>query len=394
MRVLFLTHRLPYAPNRGDRIRAYHMLKSISAYAEVDLVSLTHTPEEERQATSLDFTASIHTAAVPRAANLARGLLSLPTRRPLTHSLLNAPSLTGVLERLTASRPPDVVLAYCSGMARFAVAPPLSAFPAVLDMVDVDSAKWTALADVSTWPLQRVYRREARCLAAFERDAVRAAKMTLVVNERERSDLADLVGAANIRVVPNGVDLASFARPRDIRSEPAVVFSGVMDYAPNEQAAIWLATQVWPDVRRHRPDARLLLVGSNPTSQLQRVVAGNRSIELTGTVPDVRPYLWRSAVAAAPLQTSRGIQNKVLEAVAAGLPCVVTPGVRAGLPDEVVPACEVAEAPFAFTDRLVRMLALTPEQRSSQVRSADLEPLRWESRLASLREILSNAGRA
>ena len=125
MRVLFLTHRLPYAPNRGDRIRAYHMLKSISAYAEVDLVSLTHTPEEERQATSLDFTASIHTAAVPRAANLARGLLSLPTRRPLTHSLLNAPSLTGVLERLTAGRPPDVVLASCSGMARFALDPPL-----------------------------------------------------------------------------------------------------------------------------------------------------------------------------------------------------------------------------------------------------------------------------
>ena len=391
MRVLFLTHRLPYAPNRGDRIRAYHMLKSISAYAAVDLVSLTHTPEEEHHARDLDFLASVNTAAVPRARNLARGFFSLPTRRPLTHALLDAPALTDLLKRLTSSQPPDVVLVYCSGMARFALEFPLCAFPVVLDMVDMDSAKWAGLADVSRWPLRHVYRREARCVAEFERRAVMAAKATLVVNEREQVDLTTATHGSNIRVIPNGVDVERFARPAQMTREPIVVFTGVMDYAPNEQGAIWLAKKVWPVVRRLKPNARLLLVGSNPTKHLRHLVVEDGSIQVTGTVPDVRPYLWRAAVAVAPLHTSRGLQNKVLEAVAAGLPCVVTPGVRAGLPDEVIAACDIADDPLEFANRLLRLLDLTDDARKSLVQAADVKALRWESRLLPLHEILSTA---
>jgi polysaccharide biosynthesis protein PslH len=141
------------------------------------------------------------------------------------------------------------------------------------------------------------------------------------------------------------------------------------------------------------PAARLRLVGSNPTPQVQRLSA-DPGVDVTGHVADVRPYLWNAAVAAAPLLMARGIQNKVLEAVAAGLPAVVTPVVADGLPAAVVPACEIAGDAAAFADALVRHLALTPAERRKVASRADLEKLSWEERLLPLVDLLESAARA
>ncbi len=253
-RILFLTHRCPYAPNRGDRIRAYHLLQTLSSRFEVDVASLVHDREEAASSAAIAVD-GVHVSAhhVPHLRNRFAAVRSLGGSRPLTHLLLASPTIRPALRDIVRERRPDVVLAYCSGMAQFALEPPLDRLPLVLDMVDVDSEKWRALADGAGQPQRWIYRREARCLAQFESDAVAAARATLVVNERERVALRRLAPGGRIVVSPNGVDVEAFRPPTEHRREARVVFCGVMNYGPNVDAACWLAETVWPLVRARRP---------------------------------------------------------------------------------------------------------------------------------------------
>ena len=392
MRVLFLAHRVPYAPNRGDRIRAYHTLRYLKTREiPVCLVALAHDDEELALGTGLSSLAdAVHVARVPRLRNLARAGLRLATDEPLTHVLLDSPDLPGVLAAVRRDWQPDLVFAYCSGMARFAMAPPLDDLPFVLDMVDVDSFKWESLGRGAWSPRRWVYRREARTLGRFESKACGAARATLVVSARERDALRRLDPALDAVVLPNGVDVEAFRNPDPPSRGREVVFTGVFNYQPNEEGALWLIDDVWPLVRERMPDARLTLVGAGPGAGLRRRAEG-AGVTVTGGVPDVRPYLWRAAVAAAPLRTAQGLQNKVLEAVAAGLPAVVTDAVAGGLPGAVRPACSVASDAAAFADAIGRLLAASPESRRQRAAQADLSTLAWETCLEPLAGILQHA---
>jgi sugar transferase (PEP-CTERM/EpsH1 system associated) len=392
MRILFLTHRLPYAPNRGDRVRSHQLLRTLAAQAEVELVSLVHDRDEESRADDVrPLVTHLTTLRVPRLRNRVRALGALVDRSPLTHVLLNAPGMTATLTNIMATRPPDLVLAYCSSMARFALESPLAGVPLVLDMVDLDSGKWTDLARTQGRPRNWIYAREARCLARFEAKAVRHARATLVVNERERDNVLELVPDAKVHVVPLGVELQSLRPPTDGAENARVVFCGVMNYRPNEEAALWLAREVWPLVRLRRPDARLLLLGANPSRAVRGLPATDPTVEVTGSVPDVRPGLWRSAVSAAPLFIARGVQTKVLEAVAAGLPAVVTPAVFAGLPPEVMPACSIAETAPAFAGALLDLLGRSAAERRAIVGRANMAALGWPGTLSGLLPLLHEA---
>jgi sugar transferase (PEP-CTERM/EpsH1 system associated) len=390
--VLFLTHRLPYAPNRGDRIRAYFLLKHLSRFATVDVVSLVHDTDEAGQVSHMKaIAASVSAVRVPKRRNMAKSLLTLPTARPTTHTMLTAPGLEQTIRRTVTSRSPDVVLAYCSGTARWALDPPLAGLPFVLDMVDVDSAKWRDLSRVTRPPLGWIYRREARVLSAFEVLASTSAAATMVVTSRERDTLRALAPTARVEVVPNGVDVDAFRPLTGPAATANVVFCGVMNYAPNEHAALLLGREVWPLVRASRPDATLTIVGSEPTPSVQALAAADASITVTGAVPDVKPYLWQAAVAAAPIATARGIQNKVLEAVAAGLPTVVTPNIATSLPAEVLPAIRSGTGAADIAAAILSLLELSPEARRSLAARADVSPLSWNHQLAPVRGLLEDA---
>jgi sugar transferase (PEP-CTERM/EpsH1 system associated) len=392
VRVLFLTHRVPYAPNRGDRTRAYHILRQLAREAEVDLVSLAHDQNEEASAAEIErYVSTLTLARIRRPHQIRRSCKALVSRTPLTHALLAAPGLAATLADLVSRRRPDVVLAYCSGMARIAMEPPLNSVPFVHDMVDVDSEKWRALSERTNGPLKWVYRREARRLADFERTVAERAAVTLLVNERERRALGQIAPAARVGVLGNGVDQVSLRPSTPPVDEPRVVFCGVMNYPPNEAAAIWLAREVWPLVTGAYPSARLLLVGAHPPRAVRRLGRHGTGIEVTGTVPDVRGYLWRSAVAVAPLSVARGVQTKVVEAVAAGLPCVITPPVQGGLPRTVLPACLVGDDAASVAIHVVTLLRMTPIERRLFAARADLRELGWESQLAPLLGILEAA---
>jgi len=391
MKVLFLTHRLPYAPNRGDRIRAYYLLQEMSRWAEVSLFSLVHDDDEAVKAAKLTSARPVVTARVPKFANGIRGALRLASRRPLTHSLLDAPGARDKLAAMVSADRPDVVLAYCSGMARFALQPPLSGLPLVLDMVDVDSEKWAGLARRAPWPRSSFYSREVRTLSAFERVASERARAVLVVSEHEREVLSRLAPDAAIRVVSNGVDASAFHPPETPSDDPVVVFTGMMDYPPNVQAVTWFVGEVWPRILAARPDARFTIVGANPTRAVKALADRHASVDVTGRVDAVQTWLWRGAVAVAPLLMARGVQNKVLESLAAGLPVVTTSAVRAGLPPGIENGCSIADEPEAFAAAVVALLEASPDERRARAAAALVERLTWEAQLSAVRAILENA---
>jgi glycosyltransferase involved in cell wall biosynthesis len=167
-----------------------------------------------------------------------------------------------------------------------------------------------------------------------------------------------------------------------------------MDYEPNESAALWVLANVWPSVLARVPDATLWIVGANPTDRLRTASASFASVHVTGSVPEVAPYLWKAAVSIAPMFISRGMQNKVVEAVAAGLPVVVTPQVMAGLPVEVRPACTEAADAVRFSQAILHLLETAPDARRRTARQADLGRLTWENCLHPLKDILIAASRS
>src|SRR5262245_10012567 len=352
---------------------------------DLEVVSLAHDPEEEtahldrlRRLFPIQATA-VRTNPLK---NYLRGVAALPGSRPLTHCLLDAPGMSTLLHQIARDRPPDVVLAYCSGMARFALEPPLDRYPMVLDYVDVDSEKWAALGRATRGPMGWIYRREAKCLGQFEADAAHRAIASIVVNARERDALLRVAPDAIVHVVGLGVDVEHLRAPSPPADTPRVIFCGVMNYKPNVDGVRWFAREVWPLVAAQRPDARFVVVGSDPTESIRRLAS--TSIEVTGTVPDVREYLWGAAVSVAPLLTARGLQNKVLEAIAAGLPAVVTETVFHGLPPEAHPACRSASTPDAFADSVLSLLAHTGAARRAVAAEARFNVLSWDEQLAPL----------
>jgi polysaccharide biosynthesis protein PslH len=388
--VLFLSHRLPYAPNRGDRVRAFHLLRELSRWAQIDVVALAHDAEEASHAGDLKAVArSVVAARVPKALNLARAAVALPSHRPTTHSLLASAEFDRAVDAVASATRPDVVLAYCTGIAPAAFRASLQNAPVILDMVDVDSQKWASLSVSSAPPRSWIYARESRVLAAFEAESSRRAAATLVVNDKERAALASIAPGARIHTIENGVDLAALRPSAPPAVEPVVVFCGVMNYVPNVEGAVWLSREVWPLVRASRPDARLEIVGAHPAATVQALDNPSNGIHVRGSVPDVRPHLWGAAVSAAPLHTARGIQNKVLEAVAAGLPVVVTGAVMEGLPPEVRAACAEAQTPEGFAASLVSLLELSPEGRRKLAGTAALDALTWDRRLANLERLFA-----
>ncbi len=391
MKILVLTHRLPYAPNRGDRIRSFHIIQELARHADVRVVSLVHDRDEAAEARTLEQT-GIRTwvAPVPRYRNLLRAAGSLRSTTPLTHTLLASPDMDGAVRGATDGWTPNVVLSYCSGVAPVALAPPLDRVPMVIDFVDVDSAKWATLAEKASPPRSWIFNREARCLAAFEGAVADTALMAIVVNEREREALLRVNPYARVAVIPNGVAVDAFRAWDEPAVNHDVVFSGVFNYAPNVDGAVWLAREVWPRVTQDVTNARLMLVGSHPDRSVRRLSA-DPSITVTGSVPDMRPYLWGSALSVAPLFTARGVQNKVLEAVAASLPVVVTPAVWDGLPKEVWPACRRAEDADAFARAIVELLKVAPAARRRMAAAARLEELGWPKRLAALKTLIERA---
>jgi sugar transferase (PEP-CTERM/EpsH1 system associated) len=295
---------------------------------------------------------------------------------------------------------PSLTFVYSSNMAPYMLDLPVTG-TRVVDLVDVDSEKWRALAEKSRFPMRHVYRREWHKVAALERRIARDCDLSVLVSDAEAALFASQVPeyADRIRGVSNGVDHRYFDpelafEPVFDTSVPTFVFTGTMDYPPNVDAVTWFARAILPLVRRSVPYARFCIVGSSPSQQV-RALGTIDGVTVTGRVPDVRPYIAQATACVAPMRIARGIQNKVLEAMAMARPVVLTSGALEGI--EARPGSEVilADTETAFADACVRLaIAGDTSGTGSAARRRILRDYDWDARLRRFDDILRPAEEA
>ncbi len=389
-RLLFITHRLPFPPDKGERVRAFHEIVALSRHFAVTVASPLHRPGEAAHAAALrQHCADVLTAPAGRGKWLA-GALKYLQGGCNTEGHFNVPALRDKLLAAAAAEPFDVVVAYSSAVIPTALAVPARAH--VADLVDTDSAKWHAYASAAGLLGRRFYRREADGVARLERQAVERCAAVLVVSEAEAATLP--LRNDKVLVMANGVDLDYFAPAAAPQGPPSLVFTGSMDYLPNVQAVTWFAQHVWPSLLGHVPGLRLLIVGRDPTPAVRRL-RQHKGIVVTGPVDDVRPYVHRAAVVIAPLQIAPGISNKVLEAMAMGKCILASPAALVGLDVQVGRDLMEASTPQEWQASLLSLLAdeARRDQLGQAARSLAQREYTWPARLAPLVELCVRLGR-
>ncbi len=330
--LLFLVHRMPYPPDKGDKVRSYHLLKHLAARHRVFLGTFMDDPADAVHIDRLRaLCAGLHVSRLhPRRARMA-SLAGLATGAPLTLHYYRDRALQRWVDDTLATESIDQAIVFSSSMAQYAEQRP--GLPLLVDFVDVDSAKWAEYAGHHRAPMSWLYRREGQKLLAYEAAVASRAQCSFFATAKEVELFRSLAPASAERVhaLGNGVDADYFSYEGNRASpfldgEAPLVFTGAMDYWPNVDAVTWFAAEVLPRLRQQRPNLRLHIVGRSPTSAVRALAC--EAVVVTGTVPDVRPYLQHAAVVVAPLRLARGVQNKILEAMAmerpvvAATPCV------------------------------------------------------------------------
>lgn len=335
-KLLYLVHRLPFPPNKGDKVRSYHLLKHLSASHQVFLGTFVDDPDDLQHIGTLRaMCADLHVARLhPRLAKL-RSLAALATGEALGLRYYRNAGLQAWVQQVLAEHQIDAIVIFSSVMAQYVTLGAGNNLPPVLvDFVDVDSAKWTQYAANHRWPLSWLYRREGERLLAFEREVAAHAHRSFLVTDNEVALFKRLAPECSDRVdaLSNGVD-AEFFSPDPQRASPfadaaagvesiRLVFTGAMDYWPNIDAVRWFASEALPSLLVRWPGLRFYIVGRNPSEEVLALVCD--AVVVTGTVADVRPYLQHATLVVAPLRVARGIQNKILEAMAMGRPVVAS----------------------------------------------------------------------
>lgn len=330
-RVLYLTHRVPYPPDKGDRIRNYHVLRHLAARARVWLIALADEPVTAETRAALD--ALCERVAIVPVRRLPRlfwtGLTPL-LGGSLSEGAFHSSGVTATVRQWADEAGFSAALVSAGALAPHLRDRSLRGLSKFVDLVDVDSQKWFDFADATAGPKRWLYRFEGRRLRALERSLHGRVRAVSLVSRHEADVYESFAGPGTATVATNGVDLDYFRPTPDVVEEPACAFVGAMDYLPNVDATVWFAHEVWPSVRARYPDAEFRIIGRKPTVAVQRL-SELPGVHVVGQVPDVRPYVARSAVAVTPMRLSRGLQNKVLEALAMGKAVIAAPPALAAL---------------------------------------------------------------
>lgn len=327
--ILYLTHRVPYPPDKGDRIRTYHILRFLAGRARVHLACLADEPVPATAHAELERYCP-RVAVVPLGvARWWHGAVSFALGSTLTEGVFHAAAFGRLIKDWCRATPFSAALASSSSLVPYLRNPALRGVPAVVDLMDVDSQKWLDFAGATRGPRSWLYRTEGRRLRKLEAILPGEFHAVTLVSAAEAELCRQFCASGRVEAIPNGVDLDYF-QPSQAATEPACVFVGALDYRPNVDGIDWFCRRVWPGVLQGRPATKLYVVGRRPVKTV-RELSRLTGVEVVGTVPDVRPYLHRARVAIVPLRLARGVQNKVLESLALGKPTVAAPPALAAL---------------------------------------------------------------
>ncbi|MEO8300265.1 MAG: TIGR03087 family PEP-CTERM/XrtA system glycosyltransferase [Rhizomicrobium sp.] len=359
---LFLCHRLPFPPNKGDKIRSYALLRHLAQRGPVHLACFVDEAEDLQYLDKVREMAggNCYFERLGAGAKAWRSLVGLATGKPLTTACFGSARLQAWVDQTLRGLPIDDVVVFGSAMAPYLLRAPTAPERVLFDMVDIDSDKWRQYAARSRGGVKWLYGREAEKLEALECLAADAFGHTLLASDFEAETFKTIApaSAGKITGLTNGVDLeqfspGNFANPFGTDEVP-IVMTGRMDYRPNHEGALWFAREVFPQVLKFIPNATVHFVGSGPPAGLRE--AAGPGVVVTGAVPDVRPYIQFAQAVIAPLHIARGVQNKVLEAMAMAKPVVATHDATRSLGVQAGHHLWVEKEPRRFANAVVEAL--------------------------------------
>jgi sugar transferase (PEP-CTERM/EpsH1 system associated) len=380
--LIYLCHRMPWPPIKGEKIHTWRVLNHLARHFAVHLGCLVDDADDLAHIPRMQAVcASVGAFRVHRPLQLLRALAAARPGRPLQPDFCASPALSAWVNACVARMPIDTIFISSVAMAPYALSrhgPRL-----ILDAQDIDSEKWTTYAAASSWPMRLVWAREGRTLLAYERRAAARCDITFFVSQPEAARFAALAPecADRIEWFENGVDLAWFDPAHEFPTpfpdeNPALVFTGHMQYRPNVDAVVWVATTIMPRLRARVPGAAFWIVGAQPTKAV-RALAARPGVHVTGQVPDTRPYLAHATAVVCPLRLARGIQNKVLEAMAMGRPVIASPGAFEGVRAVAGRDLLVADDAAAFCAAIETVLAGAHPDLGAHARTAMAAHYDW-----------------
>jgi sugar transferase (PEP-CTERM/EpsH1 system associated) len=386
MRICFLTPRFPYPPLKGDTLRVYHQLRTLSPDHRITLLSLADAPVSAADHAQIAALCErVEVVPLPRWRalwNVGRGVAS---SRPLQVHYYQMAAVQRRLTALLSGGRFDVVHATLIRVLPYVWQERRP--PVVVDLIDTLTLNLADRRDQVRGPKRLGYELEYRRVRQYESAVVRHFPALVVTTEADRQDLG---GGAHITVIPNGVDMERFAFHGPAGRDPAtLIFTGNMGYHPNEEAVIWFAAEVWPLLRARRPAARWQIVGANPGDRVRALAQPGNGIEVLGKVPDMTTYLGQATVAVCPMRSGSGIQNKVLEALAVGTPVVATSIANRGV--QAVPDRDLLVADGAPEQAAARAEVLDDAAAQTRLAAAGRafveQQFRWESHARRLTAI-------
>lgn len=393
--ILFLAHRMPFPPDRGDKIRSCHVLRHLATLATVHVATFAENSRDLAEEPQLVALAASHCLVLRTKPVLRAGIEALLKRRPVSLTAFDDRALGAYVDRILRERPIDTIYVFSGQMGQYV--PADFTGRVILDFVDVDSAKFDAYGQAGSGPRGWIDAREARLLRAEEARLARRAEHSLLVSEEEAALFASRLppedqARCDVRTLRNGIDSLSFdpgavlPEPRLLDcSGPRLIFTGQMNYAPNIAAAKRAIERLMPLIRAKLPGTTFHVVGRNPPKML-RALDGMNGSRVWGEVDDIRTWLAGADLALVPLELARGVQNKVLEAMAMGLPVVLTPSAATGIDASHGQHLLIADDDTALADAVLNLTrdAALAGAIGQQARSFVIDRLSWQAALAPL----------
>lgn len=388
MRILFVCHRLPYPPTRGGKIRPFHIISHLSGSHDVTVASIARSDQEMDEGKGLsEHCSKVLVGRISATQAALQMILRLATPVPSSMGNFYSPQLQRLISDELNSAKYGLIFVHCSSVAQYVSS--VSEIPKVLDFGDMDSQKWLMYGKFRRFPISLGYQLEGLKLQREEARLAKHFDLCTCTTVQELDTLNSYHTGTNTAWFPNGVD-HNYFRPGSEAYDPDLIsFIGRMDYYPNQQAMIGFCERILPIIRRRRPGANLIIVGANPPGRIRRL-AKMDGVTVTGSVPDVRPLVTKSAVNVVPLQIARGTQNKILEAMAMGVPVVTTSMAAAGV--DAIPGKHFlcGEVDQEFAEMTLRVLENQEDRRTlaAEARERMLDRHDWGRSMDRLDRIL------